>query len=201
MARVIRRADDTALSGRSRREANAPDGLRRAAAGSRLRLQVEVSESASSRPTNSEPAVHSFVEVVPDWRGQLRRNEMRRVARWCVNHRLAVIAAGSSYSSERCSSVRAPAVTMRTDPAVSGPRARSPRICSRRRRPARPGIPSRSCSPLMEGRSRATAVRAQIQPMLAKVAHLPNVASVTSPYSSSGAKQLSRTWNGCVRDR
>jgi putative drug exporter of the RND superfamily len=40
------------------------------------------------------------------------------------------------------------------------------------------------------------AVRAQIQPMLTKVAHLPDVASVTSPYSSAGSKQISR--NGTV---
>ena len=42
----------------------------------------------------------------------------------------------------------------------------------------------------------APATRAQVQPMLAKVARLPNVASVTSPYSSAGAKQISR--NGTV---
>jgi RND superfamily putative drug exporter len=38
----------------------------------------------------------------------------------------------------------------------------------------------------------APATRAQIEPMLAKVARLPNVASVTSPYTAAGSKQISR---------
>jgi RND superfamily putative drug exporter len=36
------------------------------------------------------------------------------------------------------------------------------------------------------------ATRAQMQPMLDRIAHLPNVASVTSPYTPAGSKQISR---------
>jgi RND superfamily putative drug exporter len=38
----------------------------------------------------------------------------------------------------------------------------------------------------------AAPVRAQIQPMLTRVAQLPNVANVTSPYTPAGSKQISR---------
>jgi RND superfamily putative drug exporter len=42
------------------------------------------------------------------------------------------------------------------------------------------------------GSVRAPATRAQVQPMLVKVAQLPNVASVASPYNAAGSRQISR---------
>jgi RND superfamily putative drug exporter len=121
---------------------------------------------------------------------------MRRVARWCVTHRLAVIAAwivvvvgtvfiqssaGSNYSSGY---------------KLSGTQSAIAQNLLQQASPAAAGDSEQIVFATHGGSVTAPAVRAQIQPMLAKVAHLPNVASVTSPYSPSGSKQISR--NGTV---
>src|SRR4030088_3467212 len=117
---------------------------------------------------------------------------MRRVARWCVNHRLVVIAAwiavvvgtvfissstGSNYSSgfklSGTQSAIAQNLLQKASPAAAGD--------------------SEQIVFATHGRSvTAPTTRAQVQPMLTKVARLPDVASVTSPYSAAGAKQISR---------
>jgi RND superfamily putative drug exporter len=116
---------------------------------------------------------------------------MRRVARWCVNHRLAVIAAwivvvvgmvfiqsntGSNYSSGY---------------KLSGTQSATAQNLLQKASPAAAGDSEQIVFATHGGPVTAHAIRAQIQPMLAKVAHLPNVASVTSPYSRSGSKQIS----------
>ena len=121
---------------------------------------------------------------------------MRRAARWCVTHRLAVIAAwivvvagtvviqsstGSNYSSGY---------------KLSGTQSAIAQNLLQQASPAAAGDSEQIVFATHGGSVTAPAVRAQIQPMLAKVAHLPNVASVTSPYSPSGSKQISR--NGTV---
>src|SRR5947209_6640303 len=121
---------------------------------------------------------------------------MRRVARWCVNHRLVVIAAwiavlvgtvfissstGSNYSSGF---------------KLSGTQSAIAQNLLQKASPAAAGDSEQIVFATHGGSVTAPAVRAQIQPMLAKVAHLPNVASVTSPYPASGSKQISR--NGTV---
>src|SRR6476469_3362907 len=127
---------------------------------------------------------------------QPRRNEMRRVARWCVNHRLAAIAAwivvlvvtvfiSSSTGSHYANTTQ-----------LSGtPSATAKNLLHK----ASPGAAGDSEQIVVATRGASVtspAVRAQIQPMLTKVAHLPDVASVTSPYSPAGSKQISR--NGTV---
>ncbi len=121
---------------------------------------------------------------------------MRRVARWCVTHRLAVIAAwlmivvgtvfvgsstGSNYSSGN---------------SLSGtPSATAQNLLQK----ASPGAAGDSEQIVFatHGQSvRSATVRSAIQPMLAKVATLPNVAKVISPYTPAGTKQVSR--NGTV---
>src|SRR5437016_3217633 len=121
---------------------------------------------------------------------------MRRVARWCVTHRLAVIAAwivvlvgtvfiqsntGSNYS---------------TSFKLSGTQSATAQNLLQRASPAAAGDSEQIVFATHGGSVTALAVRAQIQAMLAKVAHLPNVASVASPYSQSGSKQISR--NGTI---
>jgi putative drug exporter of the RND superfamily len=118
---------------------------------------------------------------------------MRRVARWCVNHRLAVIAAwicvlvGSVFISSSTGSNYA------TGTQLSGTQSAIAKNLLQKASPGAAGDVERIVFATHGGSVSAPAVRAQIQPMLAKVANLPNVASVTSPYSLSGAKQLSRS--------
>jgi RND superfamily putative drug exporter len=124
---------------------------------------------------------------------------MRRVARWCVTHRLAVIAAwivvlagtvfiqsttGSNYSSGY---------------KLSGTQSAIAQNLLQQASPAAAGDSEQIVFAARGGSVTAPAVRAQIQPMLAKVAHLPNVASVTSPYSPSGSNQIRRHRRVCHR--
>jgi RND superfamily putative drug exporter len=121
---------------------------------------------------------------------------MRRLARWCVNHRLAVIAiwlvvlaasvfisssAGSNYSSGN---------------RLSGTQSATAQNLLKEASPAAAGDSEQIVFATRGGPVTAAPVRAQIQPMLASVAQLPNVASVTSPYSRAGAKQVSS--NGTI---
>jgi RND superfamily putative drug exporter len=117
---------------------------------------------------------------------------MRRVARWCVTHRLAVIAAwvvvligtvfiqsstGSNYSSGH---------------SLSGTQSATAQNLLQQASPAAAGDSEQIVFATHGGSVTAPATRAQIQPMLTKVAQLPNVASVTSPYTPAGSKQISR---------
>jgi RND superfamily putative drug exporter len=117
---------------------------------------------------------------------------MRRVARWCVTHRLAVIAAwvivligtvfiqsstGSNYSSGN---------------SLSGTQSATAQDLLKQASPAAAGDSEQIVFATHGGPVTARAIRAQVQPMLAKVARLPNVAGVTSPYTPAGSKQISR---------
>jgi RND superfamily putative drug exporter len=121
---------------------------------------------------------------------------MRRVARWCVTHRLAVIATwivvlvatvfiqsstGSNYSSGN---------------SLSGTQSATARDLLKKASPGAAGDTERIVFATHSGSVSAPAIRARVQPMLAKVAQLPHVASVASPFSAAGAKQISR--NGTV---
>jgi putative drug exporter of the RND superfamily len=117
---------------------------------------------------------------------------MRRVARWCVTHRLAVIAAwiivligtvfiesstGSNYSSGS---------------SLSGTQSATAQNLLKQASPAAAGDSEQIVFATHGGSVTAPGTRARVEPMLAKVARLPNVASVTSPYSPAGSKQISR---------
>src|SRR3977135_3895318 len=106
---------------------------------------------------------------------------MRRVARWCVTHRLAVSAAwiavligtlfiqsstGSNYSSGN---------------SLSGTQSAIAQNLLKQASPGAAGDSEQIVFAAHGGSVRAPGTRAQVQPMLAKVAQLPNVASVTSP--------------------
>jgi RND superfamily putative drug exporter len=109
-----------------------------------------------------------------------------------VTHRLAVIAAwivvlvgtvfiqsstGSNYSSGN---------------SLSGTQSATAQNLLKQASPAAAGDSEQIVFATHGGSVTAPATRAQVQPMLARVAQLPNVASVTSPYTSAGSKQISR---------
>ena len=117
---------------------------------------------------------------------------MRRVARWCVTHRLAVIAAwivivvatvfiGSSTGSNYASGN-----------SLSGTPSATAQNLLRHASPAAAGDSEQIVFATHGQSIRSATVRSSIQPMLARVATLPNVAGVTSPYAAAGAKQISR---------
>ena len=117
---------------------------------------------------------------------------MRRVARWCVTHRLAVIAAwlavlvvtafissstGSNYSHGQT---------------LSGTQSATAQNLLKQASPAAAGDTEQIVFATHGGPVNSAATRAQIQPMLAQIARMPNVGSVTSPYTASGARQISQ---------
>ena len=121
---------------------------------------------------------------------------MRRVARWCVNHRLAVIAAwiavlvGTFYISSSAGSNYSHGQTL------SGTQSATAQNLLRQASPAAAGDTEQIVFATHGGSVTSAATRARIQPMLVKTSRLPNVAGVGSPYTPAGARQVSS--NGTV---
>ena len=118
---------------------------------------------------------------------------MRSIARWCVTHRRVALAAwlvaliglavlsktaGSSYndsfSLNGTQSFQALQLLEHAAPKASGDR-------------------EQIVIAVKNGRITDPAVKARAEAMLARVARLPDVASITSPYSPAGAGQVSRS--------
>jgi putative drug exporter of the RND superfamily len=119
------------------------------------------------------------------------RGLLARIARWCAGHRKTVVvgwvvalvavlgvssAVGTRYandfSSGNTESQRATDLLEQSFPALAGD---TDQIVFR----------------ASDGKVTDPAVRSQIEPMLAKVAQLPHVTGVVSPYSAEGARQVS----------
>ncbi len=119
------------------------------------------------------------------------RGPLARMARWCAGHKRTVVVGwlvalvavigvsstvgtkyASDFSSGNTESQRATDLLKRDFPAQAGD---TDQIVFKAR----------------GGSVTDPAVRARVQPMLAKVAALPHVTSVVSPYSAAGARQVS----------
>ena len=117
---------------------------------------------------------------------------MRRVACWCVTHRLAVLAAwiviliGSVFIASSAGS------NYSSGSRLSGTESATAQSLLKRASPAAAGDSEQIVFATHGGSVSARATRATVQPMLARVARLPNVANVISPYSHAGSQQISR---------
>ena len=118
---------------------------------------------------------------------------MRRVARWCLNHRLAVIAAWAAVLVGTVFIQSSTGSNYASGTKLSGTQSAIAQNLLQRASPGAAGDSEQIVFATHPGSVTAPAVRTQIQPMLAKVAHLPNVSSVTSPYATSGSRQISRS--------
>jgi len=118
---------------------------------------------------------------------------MRRLADWCFTHRFVVLGGwiaalmlavflqssiGSNYSSGS---------------RLSGTQSATAQDLLRRAAPGVSGDTERIVFATKHGGVTQAAVKAQVQATIAKVAQLPGVSGVVSPYSPAGAKQISRT--------
>jgi putative drug exporter of the RND superfamily len=120
-----------------------------------------------------------------------QRGPLARIARWCARHRKTVVAGwlvalvavmgvsnavgtryASDFSSGNTESQRATDLLKRDFPTQAGD---TDQIVFR----------------VSDGKVSDPAIRTRIEPMLAKVAHLPHVTGVVSPYSTQGARQIS----------
>src|SRR6267378_3885998 len=121
---------------------------------------------------------------------------MPRLARWCLAHRRVVVAGwilllvvtvfiesstGSNYSASN---------------RLSGTQSATAQSLLQRAAPSVSGDTERIVIATKTGNVRQPAVRSSVQAMLANVARLPNVGTVSSPYAAAGARQISP--NGSV---
>jgi RND superfamily putative drug exporter len=121
---------------------------------------------------------------------------MPRLARWCLSHRRIVVTGwilflaaavfiGSSTGSNYSASNK-----------LSGTQSATAQNLLQKAAPSVSGDTEQIVIATKTGTVRQPAVRSSVQSMLANVARLPNVGSVSSPYSAAGAKQISP--NGSV---
>src|SRR6476660_8525792 len=121
---------------------------------------------------------------------------MPRLARWCLAHRRSVLAGwvvllvvavfvqsstGSNYSASN---------------RLSGTQSATAQNLLQKAAPSVSGDTEQIVIATKTGTVRQPAVRSSVQAMLGKVARLPNVGSVSSPYTAAGAKQINS--NGSV---
>jgi putative drug exporter of the RND superfamily len=119
------------------------------------------------------------------------RGPLVRIARWCAGHRKTVVAVwlvalvavigvssavgtkyASDFSSGNTESQRATDLLQRSFPAQAGDT-------------------DQVVFKVSSGKVTDASVRSRIEPMLARVAQLPHVSDVVSPYSAAGARQVS----------
>src|ERR1700716_3760468 len=117
---------------------------------------------------------------------------MPRLARWCLAHRRIVVtgwilllAIGDLIASTTGSNYSA-------SYKLSGTQSATAQSLLQRAAPSVSGDTERIVIATRTGTVRTPAVRSSVQAMLANVARLPNVGSITSPYSPAGAKQGSQ---------
>ncbi|HWI74343.1 MAG TPA: MMPL family transporter [Baekduia sp.] len=117
---------------------------------------------------------------------------MRRTAHWCLEHRktvllvwvvalVAVTIAKSAVGSDYHDSFK-----------LSGTESADAQDLLQKSAPAAAGDSEQVVVSVDEGTVRATATRERIETMLNAVSKLPHVAAIVSPYSSTGAKQISK---------
>jgi RND superfamily putative drug exporter len=118
---------------------------------------------------------------------------MPRLARWCLAHRrivvsgwllllVAAVLIGSTAGSNYSASFR-----------LSGTQSATAQSLLQSAAPSVSGDTERIVIATKTGTVRQPAVRSSVQAMLANVARLPNVGSITSPYAPAGAKQVSQS--------
>ncbi len=118
---------------------------------------------------------------------------MPRLARWCLAHRRMVVtgwllllvgavflqsSTGSNYSASN---------------QLSGTQSATAQSLLQRAAPSLSGDTEHIVFATKTGTVRQPAVRSSVQAMLAGVARLPNVGSVSSPYTQVGARQISQS--------
>ncbi len=126
---------------------------------------------------------------------------MRTVARWCFRHRLVVVATWL-VAVIACTAVQHGVGSGYADN-FSLPNTESAQATRllQQAAPAQSGDTDQLVVAVDHGSVRNPAVRARTEAVIRRVARLPHVGSVTSPYSAAGAGQIAPSRRGCVRDR
>lgn len=116
---------------------------------------------------------------------------MHSIARWCVAHRLVVVAlwllvlAATFLGSSATGSDYAQSTSLAGTPSAAAAQLLQQAV------PGQSGDTEQIVFQPKTGTVESPDVRSQITAMLGQVSHLPYVTGVTSPYTSAGAKQVS----------
>ena len=116
---------------------------------------------------------------------------MHVVARWCATHRLVVVGlwllvlAAAFLGSSAAGSNYAQSTTLSGTPSAAAASLLQQAV------PGQSGDTEQIVFQTRTGTVDNPAVESQITAMLGRVSHLPDVSSVTSPYTPAGAKQVS----------
>ena len=118
---------------------------------------------------------------------------MRSVARWCYQHRFAVLGAWIVVLFATFFGASSTGSNYAAGTQLSGTPSAQAAALLQRAAPSVAGDTETIVFEAKTGHVTDAAVRTQIQQMLAKVGHLQYVSGITSPYTAAGAKQVSAT--------
>src|SRR6267154_2315185 len=160
--------------------------------------RASVPSTTSTAPTRSGRRVLMADDTEaaprPSWLGGLRQagtskgNPMHVVARWCATHRLVVVGlwllvlAATFLGSSAAGSNYAQSTTLSGTPSAAAASLLQQAV------PGQSGDTEQIVFQTNAGTVDNPAVESQITAMLGRVSHLPNVSSVTSPYTPAGTK-------------
>src|SRR5215207_4717322 len=204
-------AADRAPTARRRREARRrPRGWRRAArrrgggtwlgmvAGRRaavVGLEAEPRrtprgvERRSARRTTTGGTRSRTIEVM---RSEQSLGAVARLARWCATHRRRTVVAGIAVLVVVGAVSSAVGARTSTDFALPGTESQRAQDLLQRNFPARAGDVDQIVIHARQGAVSDPGVRARVAPVLARIARLPHVAAVASPYRPGGGQAISR---------
>jgi RND superfamily putative drug exporter len=117
---------------------------------------------------------------------------MRRLANWCFTHKFVVLGSWVAVLAAAVFLQSSTGSNYSSGSRLSGTQSATAQNLLQQAAPSAAGDTERIVFATKNGVVTQPAVRARVQATLAKVARLPNVSSVTSPYGPAGAKQISR---------
>ena len=115
-----------------------------------------------------------------------------RLTRFCVDHRRAVVLSWVVVVVAALGVSSAVGTRYATNFSLPGTESQRATDLLKRDFPAQAGDTDQIVFAARHGKVTDPAVRARIAPMLARVAHMPHVTGVVSPYSAAGARAVSR---------
>ena len=115
-----------------------------------------------------------------------------RLARWCATHRRRTVVAGIAVLVVVGAVSSAVGARTSTDFALPGTESQRAQDLLQRNFPARAGDVDQIVIHARQGAVSDPGVRARVAPVLARIARLPHVAAVASPYRPGGGQAISR---------
>ena len=115
-----------------------------------------------------------------------------RLARWCIDHRRRVLVASVVLLVAALAAWAALGTRQANEFSLKGTESQRAQDLLTRDFPAQAGETDQVVFYARQGRIADPAIRARIAPVLTRIARLPHVAGVTSPYAAGGGQMISR---------